>query len=187
VDVSVQDRNGAWVGILEFKRMQAPAELQLVKYFYDELNLRRRHYQHAMKTTRAACVSLEVVGNEMRYDSKRQLYFMSLLCRLALPPPTGAYYSRLGAFWFEKTICTARLGSAEFRLDSTVEERRAAATLLRSWLQLVGEISEARQSPITERPELETWLTEGVPYALAYNARCDIGYGLCLVLVSLND
>ncbi len=95
------------------------------------------------------------------------------LCLFGQQAPPQWWCSRLGAFWFEKTICAARLGSAEFRLDSTLEERRAAATLLRSWLQLLGDISRAQQSAIVERPELRSWLREGLPYDLAYDDRCD--------------
>jgi hypothetical protein len=77
--VHVQGPTGAWLGVLEFKRQQAPAELQLVRYYHDSMKEHLQPSSPAWINTRMACATLEVVENELRYRSYDNLASHSVL------------------------------------------------------------------------------------------------------------
>ena len=97
---------------------------------------------------------------------------------------------RLGAVWYEKTACAARLGCVELRRDASLEERRAGAALLHASLHLVKGL-EASQAELRAafdehacqasmpnmqppRPPLDAALFRaGVPYVLVSDGRCN--------------
>ncbi|CAL8467536.1 g7074 [Coccomyxa elongata] len=132
-----------WIGVVEFKRTQETAEVQLARYVRDQLAIFNAQPTVAWQTTASPCAALEIVGNEMR----------------------------LKAFWFETTVCAANLGAAEVRLDSTLEQRRAGAALLRAWLRLLGALHRFQLEGVVQQEGLQDLLRTGVPYALAYNDR----------------
>ena len=55
-----------WVGLLEFKRMQGDAELQLARYYLSHVRSHRQHETPVYRATSLPCVTLEVVGDELR-------------------------------------------------------------------------------------------------------------------------
>jgi len=63
----MQGPKDAWIGVLEFKRMQGDAELQLARYFHKYLSDRVGNRTQAVCMSLMPCVTLEVVGNELRY------------------------------------------------------------------------------------------------------------------------
>ena len=62
----MQGPKDAWIGLLEFKRMQGDAELQLARYFQEYLRIRVENRARAVCMSLMPCVTLEVVGNELR-------------------------------------------------------------------------------------------------------------------------
>ena len=62
----MQGPKDAWIGLLEFKRTQGDAELQLARYFQEYLRIRVENRARAVCTSLVPCVALEVVGNELR-------------------------------------------------------------------------------------------------------------------------
>ena len=66
---------------------------------------------------------------------------------------TCSFMCRLGAFWYEETACAARLGCVELRRNASVEERRAGAAMLRTFLHLVKRLqaSQAELKAVLKR------------------------------------
>jgi len=62
----MQGPKGVWVGVLECKRMQGDAELQLARYFQDYLRVPVENKAPVVCMSLMPCVTLEVVGNELR-------------------------------------------------------------------------------------------------------------------------
>ena len=61
----MQGQLGAWVGSLEFKRMQASAELEMIAYY--RLMLQKERNNPAVHFSSVPSAALEVVGNELRF------------------------------------------------------------------------------------------------------------------------
>ncbi len=55
-----------WNGVVEFKRTQENAELQLARHVRDPFVIFNAHPTVAWQTTASPCAALEIVGNEMR-------------------------------------------------------------------------------------------------------------------------
>ena len=60
----MQGQLGAWIGSLEFKRMQASAELQMLSYY--RIMLQKERNNPAVHFSSVPSAALEVVGNELR-------------------------------------------------------------------------------------------------------------------------
>ena len=78
--------------------------------------------------------------------------------------------TRLGAFWYETVVCAARFMCVEYRLDSSLEEKRSGALLLYSWLALLKELHGFYEK-LSWQGHAEA-LRNGIPYALTYQNRC---------------
>jgi hypothetical protein len=80
------------------------------------------------------------------------------------------FLSRLGAFWYESVVCSARLGFADVRLDSPIAEQRAGARLLHVWLSLVRQLHDFYEN-LPQSALLSPALREGMPYPLRASNR----------------
>jgi len=66
----------------------------------------------------------------------------------------------------------------EYRLDSSLEEKRSGALLLYSWLVLLKELHEFYEK-LSWQGQCEV-MRSGIPYALAYQNRCVLSVWLYL-------
>ena len=186
----MQGQLGAWVGSLEFKRMQASAELEMIAYY--RLMLQKERNNPAVHFSSVPSAALEVVGNELRFAphhsrllNTASSYAIHLYGRRGCSP-----VCRLGAFWYERTACAARLGCVELRRDASLEERRAGAALLRAFLHLMKglEASHAELKAAvdehagqTSMPHMQSarplsdaaLFRAGVPHVLVNDGRCN--------------
>ena len=79
----MQGQHGGYIGMLEFKRIQAPAELQMLVYYFRMLKTQQA--SQWIKFSTMPCATLEVVGNELRFV----LYLSFPLDLLAALPFVG--------------------------------------------------------------------------------------------------
>ncbi|DBA86104.1 TPA: hypothetical protein ACH3X1_005623 [Trebouxia sp. C0004] len=103
------------VGILEFKRVEGPAELQIAKYCMRQMRDMRssssRLYQHSFMPM-ATC---EVVGSELRF----------------------------GAVWFESSLCATHFECIDMRLNASLAHERRVAVAIAGWMQLLLDLNTA--------------------------------------------
>ncbi|DBA81237.1 TPA: hypothetical protein ACH3X2_007050 [Trebouxia sp. C0005] len=102
------------VGILEFKRVEGPAELQIAKYCMRQMRDMRsassRLYLHSFM--QATC---EVVGSELQF----------------------------GAVWFESSLCATHFECIDMRLHASLAHERRVAVAIAGWMQLLHDLNTA--------------------------------------------
>ena len=187
----VQGQRGAWIGSLEFKRMQASAELQMLEYYRIMLRKQQDEEDPTLHFSTMPLAALEVVGNELRFALHHALVpaLRAAMSFIGMRAEHCSPMCRLGAFWFEETACAARLGCVELRGDADIEECRAGAALLRAFLHLVKGLNTSQAELIAvldehaskaSVPHMQSLrplpepvlLRAGIPHVLVSNDRC---------------